>query len=423
MGVVVVAKHIALGELVAVKLLLPEHGAKAAGYARFVREARAASRIRSEHVVRVFDLGVLEDGFPYMAMELLSGTDLASLLAKGRLPVTDAVDYVLQACEGIAEAHVRGIVHRDLKPANLFLTRRSDGTACVKVLDFGISKVDVSPVTPISPRATTDGGEARDAGVVGLERTETSNDSSSVPGEAIDAAALTRSRGHLGTPLYMSPEQMRSARDVDARTDIWSLGTILYELLSGSRAFDAPSYERLLERVANEDPPAPDSLRARVPAALGAVVLRCLRKAPSDRFPSVGELAEALAPFASAQVAPTAARTVAILAKPAPSDGDHDDGIALAPTVDGTGPPARSAPATERRRTFRTFGALGAVALVGLAAFGVSRRGLEARAGAPAEPPASPLAAPGTKLACPVLESRGVGEPGAWFGAAAADIV
>src|SRR5258706_2580107 len=184
MGVVVAATHIQLEERVAIKFLIKDALASGEAVARFAREARAAVKIKSEHVARVIDVGTLETGAPYMVMEYLEGGDLSQVLqSRGSLPMEEAVEYVLQACEAIAHAHVLGIVHRDLKPANLFLIRRPDGTNAIKVVDFGISKV--------------------------------------MPGKGSSSDnAMTRTRAVMGSPLYMSPEQMTSTRDVDGRTDI-----------------------------------------------------------------------------------------------------------------------------------------------------------------------------------------------------------
>src|SRR5690606_21773595 len=177
MGVVVAARHLQLDERVALKFLLPEALSNAEAVARFAREARAAVKIKSEHVARVTDVGTLETGSPYMVMEYLRGTDLGDLVhTQGPLPIADAVEYLLQACEAVAEAHALGIVHRVLKPSNLFLTRRADGSPSIKVLDFGISKV-------------TTGADSQ--------------------------MNMTRTATVMGSPLYMSPEQMASARDVD----------------------------------------------------------------------------------------------------------------------------------------------------------------------------------------------------------------
>src|SRR5262245_30625239 len=195
MGVVVVARHIHLDGLVAIKLLRAEVGKDEKVVERFMREARMAAKIKSEHVARVSDVDILDSGEPYIVMEYLRGRDLASFAAaSGPLDVEEAVDYVLQACDAIAEAHARGIVHRDLKPANLFLSQRPNGSLCVKVLDFGISKLS--------------------------EQARVQQD-------------VTSTSTVLGSPMYMSPEQMRSSREVDGRTDIWSLGVTLYQLVTG----------------------------------------------------------------------------------------------------------------------------------------------------------------------------------------------
>ena len=259
MGVVLGAEDTSLGRRVAIKMLAPSKAGKEGAGARFLREARAAASIQSENVVRVFEVATLPDGASYIVMEQLVGSDLSQALsARGPFPIDEAVDDLLQACEAIGEAHGRGIVHRDLKPQNLFETRRPDGSTLVKVLDFGISK-------------------------------------------ALDEQApnLTSTDVVMGTPLYMSPEQVRSLKNVDHRTDIWSLGAILFELLTAAPVFDATTASALCAAIAM-DPPVP--LRARrfeAPAELEAIILRCLHKDPAGRYQDVGELAQALAPFAS----------------------------------------------------------------------------------------------------------------------------
>jgi serine/threonine-protein kinase len=263
MGWVVVATHLHLEQRVAIKFL---HAEQAAAFpeavARFLREAKAAARIQSDHVARVSDFGTLDDGAPYLVMEYLEGNDLDSLLqARGALPVGQAVEYVLQACEGLAEAHAAGIVHRDLKPANLFLARRSDGSSRIKLLDFGISKLDV------------------------------------LPGSAPEGN-LTSTKTLMGSPLYMAPEQLRSLKQVDRRADIWSMGIILYELLSGHSPFTADTLPEVCARIMTEPPPDLRGRAPRVPEALAAVVGRCLEKEPARRFGDVAALAQALAPFA-----------------------------------------------------------------------------------------------------------------------------
>jgi serine/threonine protein kinase len=263
MGVVVAAFDTLLERRVAIKFLLSEGTQNPEVVARFAREARSAARIESEHVARVIDVGALPSGAPYMVMEYLDGQDLARRVTDhGALPVEEAVDYLLQACEAIAEAHALGIVHRDLKPANLFLTRRADGMSFVKVLDFGISKA-----------------------------------ASGAAGSQPDMS-LTKTSAVMGSPLYMAPEQMRSTRQVDARADVWALGVILYELVSGHVPFEATTMPELCAMVLTEAAP---SLRERCPSAppgLAAAVERCLQKDPSQRFGNVSELANALAPFA-----------------------------------------------------------------------------------------------------------------------------
>jgi serine/threonine-protein kinase len=261
MGVVVAAHHIQLDEKVSLKFLLPEALGNSEAVARFAREARAAVKIKSEHVARVSDVGTLPNGAPYMVMEYLDGGDLAAWLhERGPLPVEHAVEFVLQACEAIAEAHALGIVHRDLKPANLFCVRRADGRLSIKVLDFGISKM--------------------------------SQFGGSGPSAVTHASAL------MGSPLYMSPEQMRSAKQVNSQTDIWAIGIILFELLTGKPPFLAESLPELFHRVGSEPPPPLRGFRPEVPADLEAVIVRCLEKNREQRYPNVAELALALFPFA-----------------------------------------------------------------------------------------------------------------------------
>ncbi len=279
MGVVVAVTHLELLELRAIKLMRPEGRADADAVERFAREARAASLLKSEHVARVMDVGRFADGAPYMVMEYLEGADLAAALKRaGAMPVEEAVLYVLQAAEALAEAHALGIVHRDLKPANLFLTLRPDGAPCVKVLDFGISKVLGSPAE---------------------------ND-------------LTRSHELLGSPNYMSPEQMHETRLADARSDLWSLGVILYQLLTRELPFRGRSITEIITAVLQGRPAPPSQLRPELPRALDPVVLRCLERDPAQRFANMGELALALAPFCSGS-GPLVGSILRIAAAPARS--------------------------------------------------------------------------------------------------------
>ena len=272
MAVILGARHVELGQRVAIKLLRADTPQRAEVYARFLREARACAQMRSEHVVRVFDVGHLTSGQPFMVMEHLTGGDLGRLVqAGGSLPVEDAASYVLQACEAVAEAHAMGIVHRDLKPSNLFLAERADGSPIVKLLDFGISKVT-----------------------------------------AAEGFELTATDATVGSPLFMSPEQIRGSKAVDHRTDIWSLGVVLYELLAGRPPFGAPSLSALAVVIATEAPTSLREHRSGVPEALNALMMKCLEKLPEQRFQTVAELARALAPFAPKDAARLVERIVRI---------------------------------------------------------------------------------------------------------------
>ena len=283
MGYVVLARHVQLDQLVALKFMhawLANESPRAA--ARFLGEARAAARIRSDHVARVTDTGTLEDGSPYMVMEYLEGQDLDSLLQERKaLPVSMAISYALQASEGLGEAHAAGIVHRDLKPSNLFLARQTDGSVRIKLLDFGISKVTSASV------------------------------SSNPPPEAGDRSSVL-----FGSPLYMSPEQMRATGSADQRTDIWGLGVVLYEMLTATPPFVGNTLPEIRARVFEEPPVSLRTLRADVPLVLDQAVLQCLEKDPQRRFQSVAALARALAPFGTPEAATAAERIDRIMRRP-----------------------------------------------------------------------------------------------------------
>jgi serine/threonine-protein kinase len=276
MGVVLAARHAQLGQRVAIKFMQGKAARDPNAVGRFLREARAAAALSNEHVAKVHDVGTLETGEPYLIMEYLSGVDLKQVLRRsGPMAVSDAVGAVLQACEGITEAHAMGIVHRDLKPSNLFVTQRMDGTPLVKVLDFGISKVT-------------------DANAVGTDQ------------------SLTPSGSVMGSPQYMSPEQVRNAKDVDARSDIWALGVILYELLVGVPPFAGETLGSTLAKILSESPAPIGGRRPDVPQQLAAAVFQCLERDLKRRVQNVGELATKLMPYASREATLSAERILRV---------------------------------------------------------------------------------------------------------------
>ncbi len=273
MGIVFAATHVHLEQRVALKFLLTEN-ATAETLARFWREARAAVKVQSEHVARVIDVGELDGQTPYIVMEYLEGDDLENIVkACGPLPVSDAIRYLLQACEALAEVHALGIVHRDIKPANLFITSRADGSSIVKLLDFGISKA--------APE-----WEAKGKG-------------------------LTHTSAVIGSPRYMSPEQLRSSRDVDARTDVWALGVTLFELLGGNSPFASGTMPEVCASILKDAPLSLAELRPEIPVALENVIRCCLEKKPAARWSDVAALANALRPFGPAASSTMSAERIA----------------------------------------------------------------------------------------------------------------
>jgi serine/threonine-protein kinase len=257
MGVVMAARHLQLGEPVALKFVTAARGSDKEAMSRMMREARATFRLRSQHTVRVLDVGELPSGPLYIVMELLEGRDLrAELKARGPLPESEVVRCALQACESLEEAHALGIVHRDLKPHNMFLAKSTRGTV-LKILDFGMSKLDP---------------EQFDAEVGPLTRPETA----------------------LGTPRYMAPEQWKSATAVDARADVWALGVVMYELLTGEAPVSKLRGPERLARLLAGAIEDPRELRHDVSEPVARVVMRCLRADPKVRWPSVAHLRTAL---------------------------------------------------------------------------------------------------------------------------------
>ncbi|HRI71089.1 MAG TPA: serine/threonine-protein kinase, partial [Polyangium sp.] len=282
MGVVVAATHVFLKKQVALKVLTDAAAAHPDAKARFLREARAAANIENEHVARVMDVGTFEDGSPYILMEFLEGKDLLTLLTDGGpLPIQLAIDYVLQACEAIAEAHLRGIVHRDIKPANLFLAQRTDESTCIKVLDFGISKL-----TPTN--------------VIGIE---------TLPVETGIA---------WGSPQYMSPEQIRASADMDGRTDVWSLGVTLFQLLTRRLPFHGINVQQISAAVLEQPFPSVCAYRAEVPVALDRILQKCCAKNPAHRWANIAEFAGAVAFLASNAGLASVERIAAIQRKTLP---------------------------------------------------------------------------------------------------------
>jgi serine/threonine protein kinase len=341
MGVVVAARHLQLETKVAIKFLLPAMLSNKEAVSRFAREARAAVKITGEHVARVLDVGTLDTGAPYMVMEFLEGGDLAAWITqRGALPVDQAVEFVLHAIVAVAEAHSLGIVHRDLKPANLFCIRRADGKNSIKVLDFGISKV-------------TD------------------------PSGSESGMSVTKTSAMMGSPLYMSPEQMRSPKEVDAQTDVWALGVILFELLTTQVPFDGETVPEVAIKVATQAPPALSGFRKDVPLALERVIIKALEKGKAERFKNVAELAVALGEFAPPRAKPLVERICGILNvvrpeslppqawEPPPPQSPTVAAATMTSmgrTTDGVG-----ASATKKRAAFAVLGVVGVIGAAAIA--------------------------------------------------------
>jgi serine/threonine protein kinase len=268
MGIVAECQHIELCERVALKFLLTTRNVTHDDLGvRFLREAQVSAKLRNEHIARVVDVGVWLESVPFMVMEYLDGHDLRAMIRRhGRLPPAVAIDFAIQICEGVAEAHAHGIVHRDLKPSNVFVTSRADGSDLVKILDFGISKWSLPD---------SDLGEGTETGII------------------------------LGSPKYMSPEQIFASSKVDARADIWSLGAIAYEMLSGRPPFDMPTFAQTCAELSTDRlPPSISALLPEVPPALETAIFRCFERSVEKRTQNVAELAGALleavgSPFAS----------------------------------------------------------------------------------------------------------------------------
>lgn len=387
MGVVVAAYHELLDQHVAVKLLYHDVADREA-QSRLLLEARSAAKLQSEHVARVIDVDTGSDGLPFIVMELLEGADLCQIAdARGALPRWLVVDYILQALEGLAHAHARGIIHRDLKPSNLFLANKADGTQIIKILDFGISK---------SQEAAGDRRQQQ----------------------------LTGGRAVLGSPPYMSPEQVRSPKTVDSRTDIWSLGICMYELLTNSMPFGGDEIQETFAQVLENHPTPIRQLVTGVPEGLEQVVMRCLAKKRDERWSDVGELARSLAPYGSGTWIQSADRVTATLSRPMLDDatsgtrlkntGSHQFGIGTPQQIPIPGMPVRRLDSLQpeltgtastvarrftmfdpRKRMFLFLGAAAVAATIGLGLIGAvmtkARHADVPAASAAAEPPPEPV--------------------------------
>ena len=265
MGEVYEAENVRIGRRVALKILSGDLRKSPELVERFDREARAASAARGPHVVEMLDVGRTDDDLPFLVMELLDGTPLSRRLDGGPLEVDVAVDIALQITRGLSSAHAAGVVHRDLKPDNVFLIR-VDQREHAKILDFGISRIG--------------------------------------PGDT--STELTKTGSALGTPSHMAPEQVEGKRDVDARADLWALGVLLYQMLTGKLPFEADSYGLMLVRILQEAPTPIATVRSEVPETLAAVVTRCLAKSPGDRWESATMLETALAGWQHQPIPPSA---------------------------------------------------------------------------------------------------------------------
>jgi eukaryotic-like serine/threonine-protein kinase len=378
-GVVLEATNIELDERVAIKCLRPEMLGDQGMVARFAREAKAAAAIKSEYVATVHDVGTTEEGVPYMVMEYLEGIDLGTLVAeKGTLSPRVAVEYALQVCEALAIAHAKGIVHRDIKPENLLLAERAGGMPIVKVLDFGISKTALTG---------------------SIFKHE---------------LPIVKTVNLMGTPLYMSPEQVRASDSVDVRSDVWSLGMVLYEILTGQTAFVANSITEICAAILEAEPRPIEMHRSDLPAGLVEVITRCLQKDATKRYPNIAELALALMPFGPKRTRLNVERAVAVLRSsghasahlkvtstvpPASSDLSLTP-IPRAPSVPGNVSveavlPTADLPVRKPKRTAAIAIAVVVLAIAGVIALAAGRTGaahpvVAATASAPPAPPPPP---------------------------------
>jgi tRNA A-37 threonylcarbamoyl transferase component Bud32 len=322
MGEVYEAHHAAIGRRFAIKFLHPLLAGNGEAVVRFQREAQAAGGLENENIAAVVDMGTAEDRTPFLVMEYLDGEDLGRLLVRsGPLSAPRATYITIQVCRGLSAAHARDIVHRDLKPENLFICKRNDGSDQVKILDFGIAKLHAS---------------------TGLTQTGTT----------------------MGTPFYMSPEQARGAKEVDPRTDIYSLGVILYEMLSGAKPHPGDSYNEILYHVLTQEPTALDGMRPGLPLGLSGVVHRAMAYEAMNRFVSAADFTTALIPFAGRAVTPALSQAGLAAAGATMSSPVSLPAMAIATPLSSQ-PIDATAPARKRPRVLVWATVVAALALVG----------------------------------------------------------
>lgn len=374
MGLVFAARHADLDELVAIKFLKPEFARQPEIIGRFAREAKACTKIKSEYVAKVLDVGVNPTRGPYIVMEYLEGEDLSELLARdGKLPPERAVELILQCCEALAQAHALGIIHRDIKPENLFVVKNESAVPTLKVLDFGVSKTALT------------------GKIFGNE------------------LSVAKTQSLLGTPLYMSPEQLRGKIDIDPDSEVWAVGAVLYELVTGEAPFTGNTVTEVCASVLETIPRPPIERAPQVMPELQAVIMKCLEKTPTNRYKTIAELAVALQPFgpkrsrmaveraieaakAAGQVASTLTSVPSMAPPSAPSSTKTP--FPLANTLGGAGAPSFAPAQQNRTKQFLIGGAV--VLLLGVAGISFAMRG-----STPSTPPPAAAAAVPTATEAP----------------------
>jgi serine/threonine protein kinase len=340
MGAVWLAEHLSLRTNVVVKFMAEDLAKSTEAKARFSREAAAASQVKSPHVVQMLDHGVLDDGAPYIVMELLEGRDLEQQLkASGHLEPREVVAIVAQLARALGRAHERAIVHRDIKPSNVFLCDAGGGELFVKLLDFGIAK-------------------GQEIGIAG---------------------STTRTGSFIGSPYYMSPEQVVGAKDIDFRSDLWSLGVVAYEALTGQKPFHAETVGALALKIHRDPLPVPSSVNRALGPTVDEWFLKACAREPSGRFASAKELAEALAVAVTGESIPPGLRVDAVATPrvpvglqttlPGPSGSSNPSGIdARSETGAGVGLVASERLPVSSRGRWVAVGGIAVVAvLVGFA--------------------------------------------------------